>query len=118
MSSRPSEARGGSSRNRLQLQLLRNNTTHISSEINLVLFYIGVTNNLERRIREHKRKYTKGFSEKYNIDILIYYEIYNDSITAIEREKQLKNWNRKKKILLITKTNPKFEEIIFDHKVK
>lgn len=75
-------------------------------------FYIGVTSNLIKRVWEHKNKFVKGFTEKYNIDKLIYYEIYNDPETAIAREKQLKNWNRKKKILLIIKMNPKFEEIM------
>lgn len=74
-------------------------------------FYIGITNDLIRRLWEHKNKFVKGFTEKYNIDKLIYYEVYHDPETAISREKQLKNWNRKKKILLITKLNPKFEEI-------
>ena len=74
-------------------------------------FYIGITSHLIRRIWEHKQKFVKGFTERYNIDKLIYYEIYSDPKTAIVREKQLKNWNRKKKIDLITKMNPKFEEL-------
>lgn len=77
-------------------------------------FYIGVTNNLARRTHEHRRKYADGFAEKYNIDMLVYYEVYQDPNTAIAREKQLKNWNRKKKILLIVKQNPKFEEIALE----
>jgi len=75
-------------------------------------FYIGITSNLVKRVWEHKQKLVKGFTEKYNIDILIYYEVYHDPETAIVREKQLKNWNRRKKITLITKMNPKFEELI------
>ena len=75
-------------------------------------FYIGITSNLVKRVWEHKQKFVRGFTKKYNIDKLIYYEIYNDPETAIAREKQLKNWNRKKKIDLITKMNPKFEELI------
>ncbi|OGY08880.1 MAG: hypothetical protein A2782_02130 [Candidatus Blackburnbacteria bacterium RIFCSPHIGHO2_01_FULL_43_15b] len=77
-------------------------------------FYIGITDNLTRRVWEHKGKFVKGFTEKYNIDKLIYYEIYSDPENAILREKQLKNWNRKKKINLIIKMNPKFEEITLD----
>ena len=77
-------------------------------------FYIGVTSNLSKRIWEHKNKFVKGFTEKYNIDKLIYYEMYYDPNTAITREKQLKNWNRKKKIDLIKRLNPKFEEIAID----
>jgi len=67
---------------------------------------------LIKRVWEHKNKFVKGFTEKYNIDKLIYYEIYSDPETAIAREKQLKNWNRKKKINLIVKMNPKFEELV------
>lgn len=77
-------------------------------------FYVGVTSNLIKRIWQHKNKVVKGFTKKYNIDKLIYYEEYSDPETAITREKQLKNWNRKKKIILITKMNPKFEEIIIN----
>jgi len=75
-------------------------------------FYIGITSNLIKRVWEHKNKFVKGFTEKYNIDKLIYYETYSDPETAILREKQLKNWSRKKKINLIVKMNPKFEELI------
>ena len=75
-------------------------------------FYIGITSNLIKRVWEHKNKLARGFTQKYNIDILIYYEVYDDPQTAMAREKQLKNWSRKKKIALITKVNPKFEEIV------
>lgn len=77
-------------------------------------FYIGITSNLSKRVWEHKNKFVKGFTEKYNIDKLIYYEIYSDPENAILREKQLKKWNRKKKINLISKMNPKFEELKLD----
>jgi putative endonuclease len=77
-------------------------------------FYIGITSNLIKRVWEHKTKLVEGFTKKYNINLLIYYEIFSDPETAIIREKQLKNWSRKKKIVLITKMNPKFEEISLD----
>ncbi|HCS78582.1 TPA: endonuclease [Patescibacteria group bacterium] len=80
-------------------------------------FYIGITSNLTKRVWEHKNKLVKSYTEKYNIDQLIYYEVYQEPLAAIAREKQLKNWNRKKKILLITKENPKFEEITLDQVV-
>lgn len=76
--------------------------------------YIGVTSNLVKRMWEHKNKVVKGFTEKYNIDKLIYYEIFEDAENAIIREKQLKNWNRSKKYVLIRKMNPKFEELTFN----
>jgi len=75
------------------------------------MFYTGVTNDLVRRLYEHKNKLLEGYTSKYTINKLVYYEIYQDSLTAIEREKQVKKWNRKKKIMLISKTNPRFEEI-------
>ena len=74
-------------------------------------FYIGITSNLQKRIWEHKNKVVEGFTKKYNITKLVYYEEYSDPENAILREKQLKNWNRKKKIMLITKVNPSFEEL-------
>ncbi len=74
--------------------------------------YIGITSNLIKRLWEHKGKVVKGFTEKYNIYKLIYVETYENVENAILREKQLKNWNRRKKLELIRKTNPKFEEII------
>jgi putative endonuclease len=68
--------------------------------------YIWVTSDLIKRVYEHKNKLIEGFTSKYNIDKLVYYEIYNDIKTAIEREKQLKNWKREYKIELINKINP------------
>ena len=73
--------------------------------------YIGVTNNLIKRIYEHKTKTVKGFTEKYNINKLGYFEIYSDIRNAIEREKQLKDLSGKKKIELIEKENPYWEDL-------
>ena len=73
--------------------------------------YIGVTNNLLRRIQEHKTKYNKGFTEKYNIKKLVYYEITDSIESAIIREKQLKNWKRSWKIDLISEQNPEFIDL-------
>lgn len=73
--------------------------------------YIGITNDPVRRKWEHKNKLLDGFTKKYNIDKLIYIEEYKDVIEALIREKQIKSWSRKKKINLIKKVNPKFEEI-------
>ena len=63
--------------------------------------YTGVTNNLARRIYEHKNKSIKGFTEKYNLNQLVYFEVTDDINAALTREKQLKHWNRKWKINLI-----------------
>lgn len=73
--------------------------------------YIGITSNLQKRIYEHKHKLVPGFTNKYNINKLIYIEEYSDSLETISREKQLKKWSRKKKIELIKHVNPTFEEL-------
>ena len=74
--------------------------------------YIGVTNNIERRSFEHGIAVGASFTKKYNIDQLIYVEEYGNVTQAIEREKQLKNWRRSKKLLLISKQNPNFKNLI------
>ena len=74
-------------------------------------FYIGVTNNLYRRILEHKNGINKGFTNKYNLNKLVYFEISDSIENAINREKQLKNWKRQWKIDLIQKTNPGFQDL-------
>ena len=73
--------------------------------------YIGITNDLIRRLYEHKNKLIAGFTKKYNIDKLIYYEVFDDPESAIQREKEIKGWTRKKKLELIKKINPNFEEL-------
>jgi len=73
--------------------------------------YIGITNNLIRRVYEHRNKLTDGFTKKYNIGRLVYMEETSDIQSAINREKQLKGWNRKWKIDLIEKDNPKWEDL-------
>ena len=75
------------------------------------VLYIGVTNSLQRRIFEHKHKLVKGFSEKYNLCKLVYYEATNNINSAIAREKQLKNWRRQWKMDLITAENPGFADL-------
>lgn len=69
------------------------------------VLYIGVTNNLRRRIYEHKNKLTSGFTKKYNISKLVYYEIFEDIYSALKREKAMKKWNREWKIQCIEKDN-------------
>jgi putative endonuclease len=73
--------------------------------------YIGVTNNLERRVLEHRSKIIPGYSRKYNIDRLVYFEIFGDIRQAIIREKQLKGWKRCKKISLLESLNPTWEDL-------
>ena len=76
--------------------------------------YVGVTSDLIKRIYEHKNKFVEGFTKKYSIDKLGYYEVFDDIVSAIEREKQLKAGNRKKKIQLIEKVNPEWKDLYFD----
>ena len=73
--------------------------------------YIGVTSNLQKRIWEHKNKVIEGFTKKYNVNKLVYYEITNSIETAILREKQLKNWHRKWKLNLIKEFNPEMKDL-------
>ncbi|MBK8553169.1 MAG: GIY-YIG nuclease family protein [Ignavibacteria bacterium] len=76
--------------------------------------YIGMTNDLMRRITEHKQKSIKGFTEKYNVTNLVYYEQTDYVNNAIAREKQLKGWLRKRKIELIESMNPNWEDLSKD----
>ena len=73
--------------------------------------YIGVTNNLIRRVYEHKNKLIEGFTKKYNIQFLVYYESGLDINSAITREKEIKGWIRKKKIALIDSVNPQWKDL-------
>ncbi|MFA6094546.1 MAG: GIY-YIG nuclease family protein [Candidatus Paceibacterota bacterium] len=73
--------------------------------------YIGVTNNLERRVFEHKNKTVEGFTKKYNVTQLVYYEETNDVNSALQREKQLKKWNRQWKLRLIEEKNPEWVDL-------
>ena len=76
--------------------------------------YTGVTNNLERRIHEHKMKLVAGFTTRYNITNLVYYETTGDIESAIAREKQIKGWLRRKKIALIESVNPEWRDLSLD----
>ena|ERR1700686_3172676 len=73
--------------------------------------YTGVTNNLYRRTLEHKSKETPGFTSRYGVDRLVYYEAFHDVRAAILREKEIKGWTRKKKIALIEAMNPKWQDL-------
>ena len=73
--------------------------------------YIGVTNDLTRRVYEHQHKLTDGFTKKYNVTMLVYYEVTTDVQSATAREKQLKGWRRSKKIDLIEASNPEWVDL-------
>lgn len=80
---------------------------YILANYSRTTLYCGVTNNLQRRIWEHKHNLVKGFTQKYQIHDLVYFETLNDPESAIEREKQIKNYSRLKKEKMILNFNPK-----------
>ena len=82
----------------------------LTNKSNKVL-YIGVTNNLEWRMYEHKNKMIDGFTKRYNLTKLVYFEETSDVKGAIEREKQLKNWHRDWKMKLISDSNPEWKDL-------
>lgn len=86
---------------------------YILTTKNNKMLYIGVTNDLQRRLYEHKNKMLDGFSKKYNINKLVYYEEFHDINEAIAREKQLKGWKRFKKNVLVETDNPSWAELSF-----
>jgi putative endonuclease len=79
---------------------------YIVTNKNNKVLYTGVTNNLQRRIFEHKQKLVEGFAKKYNVEKLVYYDVFNDVKYAITREKQIKGGSRQKKIDLVNEINP------------
>ena len=84
---------------------------YILTNWNYRVMYIGVTNDLKRRVYEHKNKLLDGFTKKYNVNKLVYFEETNDVSIAIEREKQLKGWKRSKKDRLVSSENPKWNDL-------
>jgi len=83
---------------------------YIISSISKVL-YVGVTSNLKRRIWEHKQGVVEGFTKKYHVKKLVYYESTEDVTAAIQREKQIKKWRREKKIVLVEEMNPLWKDL-------
>lgn len=75
------------------------------------VLYTGMTNNLERRLYEHKNKLVKGFTEKYNVNKLVYFDSTIDVKVVIEREKQIKGWTRRKKMDLVESINPQWKDL-------
>jgi putative endonuclease len=75
------------------------------------MIYTGITNSLSRRVREHKQKVNEGFTKRYNIHRLVYYEEFKDVRKAIAREKEIKGWRREKKVALIKEMNSKWKDL-------
>ena len=89
--------------NRYYVYLLTNKNNKV--------MYVGVTNDLERRVFEHKSKMIPGFTEKYNVNKLVYFEETHDIRAAIAREKEIKKWRREKKDNLVIAVNPKWKDL-------
>ncbi len=89
---------------------------YILTNWNNHVMYVGVTNNLQRRIYEHKEKLIDGFTSKYNVNKLVYYEETTDIKSAISREKELKGWRRSKKDALVVTMNQNWEDLSKDWK--
>jgi len=87
---------------------------YILSNKHHTVFYTGITNNLARRIFQHRTKAIKGFTQRYNIYKLLYYEEYDKPLDAIQREKQIKKYRREKKFALINSLNPEWRDLYED----
>ena len=84
---------------------------YLLSSANRNVVYTGVTSDLARRVQQHKEKVVKGFTSKYNVDRLVYYEVYQDVRDALQREKQIKAGSRAKKNALIVGVNPEWRDL-------
>ena len=84
---------------------------YILTNVHNKVLYTGVTSDLIKRVYEHKNKMIDGFTKKYNVYKLVHFEVSDDMMTAIEREKQIKGWLRKKKIALIEENNPEWKDL-------
>ena len=93
---------------------MKQSCIYILSNHNRTVFYIGVTADLSRRIMQHRlgTKTASQFCKRYNVNVLVYYEVFGDIRQAIKREKQLKNWKREWKISLIQKKNPEMKDLM------
>lgn len=91
--------------------MAKHSYVYILTNKNNTVLYVGVTDNLIKRVYQHKNKMAEGFTKKYNIDKLVYYEIFEDITSAFIREKQIKGGSRKKKIELISKMNETWRDL-------
>jgi len=93
------------------MSMTRTYYVYLLTNWNNKVMYVGVTNNLKRRIYEHKNKLVKGFTEKYNLNKLVFFEETQDVTSAIAREKEIKKWRREKKNQLVNKMNPNWKDL-------
>lgn len=90
---------------------MKNYYVYLSTNWNNMVMYVGMTNNLERRMYEHKNKLIEGFTKKYNIDRLVYFVETSDVNAALSREKEIKKWRREKKDSLVLSSNPEWKDL-------
>ncbi len=93
------------------MYMTRTYYVYLLTNWNNKVMYVGVTNNLKRRIYEHKNKLIKGFTEKYNLNKLVFFEETQDVTSAIAREKEIKKWRREKKNQLVNRMNPNWKDL-------
>ncbi len=91
--------------------MTKNYYVYLLTNWNNKVMYVGMTNNLERRVYEHKHKLVEGFTAKYNVNKLVYFEQTNDVKAAIAREKEIKRWRREKKNALVQELNPQWKDL-------
>ena len=91
--------------------LVRSYYVYLLTNWNNKVMYVGVTNDLARRIYEHKSKFVPGFTEKYQVQKLVYFEETSDVEAALAREKEIKKWRREKKNMLVQKANPTWRDL-------
>ncbi|MDD5348892.1 MAG: GIY-YIG nuclease family protein [Chthoniobacteraceae bacterium] len=84
---------------------------YLMANASRVVLYTGVTNNLQRRVWEHRNQCMEGFTKRYHVNRLVYYEVYPDPNAAIAREKEIKGWRRAKKDALVASMNPRWEDL-------
>ena len=87
---------------------------YIMTNNNNTVLYTGITSDLKRRVYEHREKLAEGFTKKYNLTKLVYYEVLQESLSAIQREKQIKAGSREKKVNLIRGANPEWKDLYED----
>jgi putative endonuclease len=108
---KPVIARSTATKQSLTMTVNKQYYVYITTNKNNGVLYTGVTNDLKRRIYEHKGKLVKGSTKKYNVDKLVFYEVYDEVENAITREKQIKGGSRQKKIDLINKNNHEWRDL-------
>jgi putative endonuclease len=93
---------------------LRQSHVYMMTNINCTVLYIGVTADLQRRVWQHRNGVTEGFTKRYNLTRLVWFETFGDISNAIAREKQLKGWRRSRKEALIKERNPRWDDLAAD----